>query len=64
MDYEEKYIKYKLKYLELKDANENQTGGGKLKNNCFIDKSLFYTHFDIKNRDKRLKDFKDIYILD
>jgi len=62
MDYEEKYIKYKLKYLELKDANENQTGGGKLKNNCFIDKSLFYTHFDIKNRDKRLKDFKDIYI--
>jgi len=62
MDYEEKYIKYKLKYLELKDAKKNQTGGGKLKNNCFIDKSLFYTHFDIKNRDKRLKDFKDIYI--
>jgi len=29
MDYEEKYIKYKLKYLELKDAKENQTGGGK-----------------------------------
>jgi len=29
MDYERKYIKYKLKYLELKDAKENQTGGGK-----------------------------------
>jgi len=34
MDYEEKYIKYKLKYLELKDAKENQTGGGK---KCSID---------------------------
>jgi len=34
MDYKEKYIKYKLKYLELKDAKENQTGGGK---KCSID---------------------------
>lgn len=37
MDYKEKYIKYKLKYLELKNIDEdNQQGGGKNKK-CSID---------------------------
>jgi len=30
MDYKDKYIKYKTKYLELKNIDiNNQTGGGK-----------------------------------
>jgi ASC-1-like (ASCH) protein len=34
MDYKNKYIKYKKKYLELKNINiHNQIGGKKLKNN-------------------------------
>ena len=64
MDYKDKYIKYKTKYLELKNLElKNQIGGNKInfEDNCFINKSLFYTHFDIKNREKRLNDFSDIY---
>jgi len=62
MDYKNKYLKYKTKYIQLK--NNNMIGGGNkinFEDNFFINKSLFYTHFDIKNRKKRLNDFNNIY---
>ena len=63
MDYKQKYIKYKTKYLKLKNKFEkyNQVGGGKFINNTFINKNLYYTHVDIKYRNKRMSDFIDIY---
>jgi len=59
---EDKYIKYKTKYLELKNIN-NQTGGinNKFEENCFINKSLYYTHVNIEYRKKRINDFNKIY---
>ena len=50
MDYKDKYIKYKIKYLELKNMDiNNQTGGGK-----YIKKILYENNID----DDKL----DIYI--
>ena len=62
MNFEDKYIKYKKKYLQLKNIN-NQTGGinNKFEDNCFINKSLYYTHVNIKYRKNRINDFNDIY---
>ena len=59
---EEKYIKYKTKYLQLKNIN-NQTGGtnNNFEENCFINKSLYYTHVNIEYRKKRINDFNKIY---
>lgn len=37
MDYKEKYIKYKLKYLELKNIDENNQQGGSKNKKCSID---------------------------
>jgi CubicO group peptidase (beta-lactamase class C family) len=51
MDYKEKYIKYKTKYLELKDIDvNNQIGGAKNKNPLikkikmveYVDKNIYY----------------------
>ena len=36
MDYKDKYIKYKTKYLELKDINMNNQYGGAKKDLQFI----------------------------
>ena len=62
MNFKDKYIKYKTKYLELLNIN-NQIGGinNKFEDNCFINKSLYYTHVNIKYRQKRINDFNDIY---
>ena len=62
MDIKEKYIKYKTKYLDLLNIN-NQIGGdnNKFEDNCFINKSLYYTHVNVKYRQKRINDFNDIY---
>ncbi len=62
MNFEDKYIKYKTKYLQLKNIN-NQTGGinNKFEENCFINKSLYYTHVNIEYRKKRINDFNKIY---
>ena len=39
MNYKDKYIKYKTKYLELKNMNVfNQVGGKKLKNDKYTSK--------------------------
>jgi hypothetical protein len=51
MDYKEKYIKYKIKYLELKDIDvNNQIGGAKNKKPLikkikmveYVDKNIYY----------------------
>ena len=34
MDYKEKYIKYKTKYLELKDIDVNNQNGGAKNKKC------------------------------
>ena len=41
MDYKNKYIKYKTKYLELKDANlSNDQSGGKIESIKFLNNNL------------------------
>jgi len=55
MDYKEKYIKYKTKYLELKNIDiNNQTGGTFL--TYFGCKKLNYKHNRVKknNRNKKI----------
>ena len=43
------YTNHKTKYIALKYI-DIQKGGNKFEHNCFVNKTLFYTHFDIKNR--------------
>ena len=55
MDYKDKYIKYKTKYLELKNLKlknidiNNQIGGGK----CFIEKEKELFNKNIKKYQKK-----------
>ena len=48
MDYKDKYIKYKIKYLELKNMDvNNQIGGGK-DNIRLAEKLNYYTFWNNK----------------
>jgi len=61
MDYKDKYIKYKTKYLELKNLElknidiNNQIGGGK----CFIEKEKELFNKNIKKISKKILKIKD-----
>ena len=60
MNYKDKHIKNKKKYIECKQLAV-QVGGNGFQDNLYLNKSLFYTHVDAKYKTKRLSDFNAIY---